>query len=176
MVEDKWKKTMPTMSHIEEEISNMLDIPDDELSDEQRATMDAYLDELGDQEASKVDGFAAFIRQEAARADYLSNESKRLASRARAAIAKIDRMKARYLYIMQKHGLKKIRGEVYTLSVRSTKVVNVTPDAIAKLDDCYIRRIPETIEPDKRRIMDALKNGVDVPGCSLGTSENLQIR
>ena len=38
---------MPTFETIQEEIAGMLSIPDDELTDEQRAAMDAYLDELG---------------------------------------------------------------------------------------------------------------------------------
>lgn len=59
---------MPSFSEIQEEIQNMLEISDEELNDEQKAAMDAYLDELATQEAAKVDGFAQYIKLETARA------------------------------------------------------------------------------------------------------------
>ena len=49
---------MPNFADIQTEIAAMLDIPDEELTDEQRQVMEDYLDELGVAEAAKVDGFA----------------------------------------------------------------------------------------------------------------------
>ena len=51
---------MPSFSDIQDEISSMLSIPDEELTDDQRAAMAAYLDELAGQEADKVDAFGSF--------------------------------------------------------------------------------------------------------------------
>ena len=51
---------MPSFSNILDEISAMLSIPDEELTDEQRAAMDAYLNDLARAEADKVDAFGSF--------------------------------------------------------------------------------------------------------------------
>ena len=165
---------MPTMQQIEEEISAMLDIPDDELTEEQRQAMDAYLDELAQAEADKVDAFASFIRQETARAKFLKEEAARLASKARTAENRIAYLKARYLTIMQQAGLSRIKGNAYALSIRSTPTVQV--DDPAALDDFFCRIIPARREPDKRVILEKLRDGGTLPGCRLVANESLQIR
>ncbi len=50
---------MPTFAEIQEEIRNMLDIPDEELDEDQNAAMDEYLNELAKQESEKIDSFAS---------------------------------------------------------------------------------------------------------------------
>lgn len=90
----------PTFAQIQAEITAMLDIPDDELDESQRQAMDAYLEELGIQEAAKIDGFAQFIRLESMRADSLREESRRLAVRAKTAENRIGFLKNHYLEIM----------------------------------------------------------------------------
>ena len=52
---------MPSFVAIQDEISAMLSVPDEDLTDEQRALMCEYLDELGSQEQDKVDAFAQFV-------------------------------------------------------------------------------------------------------------------
>ena len=165
---------MPSFQNIEEEISSMLAIPDEDLTDAQRAALDAYLDELGDQEASKIDSFASFIRAETARAKYYREESQRLASKARTAEERIGFLKHKYLCTMQSAGLTKIAGNAYSLSIRHTPSVEVTD--VDRLDDLYVRIIPARREPDKKTIGEALKGGVDVPGCRIVMSDSLQIR
>ena len=165
---------MSTMQQIEEEISNMLEIPDEELTDEQRTAMDQYLDELADQEADKVDRFAAFIREEAAHAKFLKEESQRLASKARTAESRIGFLKSRYLSILQEHGLSKVRGNIYSLSIRNTPSVQV--DDVSVLDDLYCRIVPEKREADKKAIAEYLKGGGTLPGCSIVQTTSLIIK
>ena len=165
---------MPTMQQIEEEISNMLEIPDEELTDEQRAAMDQYLDELATQEADKIDRFAAFIREESAHAKFMREESQRLASKARNAENRINYLKYKYLSIMQEHGLEKIKGQAYSLSIKHTPTAVIEDES--NLDDLYCRIVPAKREPDKKVILEALKGGVEIPGCKLVQSDSLQIR
>ena len=163
---------MPTFSTIEQEISNMLDIPDDELNEEQRLALDSYLEELGSQEQEKVDNFAQFIRIEGARAEALKVEAARLASKARTASNRIAYLKQRYLDTMQRNGLQKVRGQIYALSVRATDIVSITnQDA---LPEQYIR-VKTTIEPDKVALKAALKEGQEIPGAALSQSFSLQV-
>lgn len=164
---------MPTFEQIQEEISAMLSIPDEDLTDEQRAAMDAYLNELAGQEADKVDAFGQFLRLETARAKALSEESQRLASKARTSKGRLSWLKSRYLDTMQAVGLRKVSGNVYTLSVRNADAVEID-DAWA-LPDLYVRR-KEIVEPDKAVLRESLKAGIDVPGARLVKTQSLQVR
>ena len=109
--------------------------------------------------------FAAFIREESARAKYYREESQRLASKARNAEGRISYLKHKYLGILQEHGIEKIKGNAYSVSIRHTPSAFVEDDA--NLDDLYVRVIPAKREPDKRIILEALKGGVEIPGCRL---------
>lgn len=164
---------MPNFADIQEEIAAMLDIPDEELTDEQRQAMEDYLDELGVTEAAKVDGFAQFIRMETAGIEALKEESKRLAAKARTRENRIAYLKGRYLGVMQEHGLKKISGKVYALSLRASERVAVT----AMVDSLPHEYVHEKVsrEPDKLAIRDDLKAGKTIPGCELTTAYSLQI-
>lgn len=167
----------PSFAKIQEEIANMLDIPDEELTDEQKQLMDVYLEELGQQEASKVDGFAGFIRKQIAIAEAIKAESDHLAAKAKTTMNKIDRLKSHYLAVMQSHGLKKINGNIYSIGVRENTRVEITDiDALINEDDPDFIKKEVTYKPDKKNIKEALKEGINVPGCALGKSYSLNIR
>ena len=161
-----------TFNSLEEEISAMLSVPDEDLTDEQRAAMCEYLDELGTAEAAKIDGFAQFVRLESARADALKAEAQRLANRARTAANRIAYLKMRYMQALQEAGLQRLKGSVYSLSIRGTDVVQVTDDKALPVD--YVRT-KTIIEPDKAAIKAALKEGQEIPGAELTKSYSLQV-
>lgn len=163
---------MPKLTDILEEIRAMLDVNDDELSDEQRDLMDAYLDELGTQEADKVDAIGQFFRIESARVDALKAEANRLAARAKTAQNRLDFLRMRYLQAMQVAGLQKVRGQVYSMSVRSTDVVQITNTVI--LPEQYVTEKTEIV-PNKVAIRDALKQGREIPGAQLAKSYSLRV-
>lgn len=163
-----------SFDHIQQEISAMLSVNDEDLTEEQKKAMDEYLSELGDQEATKIDSFSAFVREETARALYYKEEAKRLANKAKNAENRIGFLKAKYLDIMRENGVSKIKGNAYTLSIRH--IPHVVVDDDAKLDDLYMRIIPEKREPDKVVIREALKGGVSIPGCRIEETDSLQIR
>lgn len=164
---------MPKFSDICDEISSMLSIPDEDLTDEQRAAMEEYLNDLAGQEADKVDAFGSFIRVESARAEACKKEAQRLANKAKTAEGRISYLKHLYLCTMQSNGLKKVQGSAYTLSIREADSVDVTD--VAALPDMYIRR-KESVEPDKTVLKEALKGGLEIPGATLVKTSSLQIR
>ena len=45
--------TIPSFDAIQQEIANILDIPDEELTDEQRLAVEDYLNELGDRKPKR---------------------------------------------------------------------------------------------------------------------------
>ena len=164
---------MPSFEQIQDEISAMLSIPDEDLTDEQRAAMDAYLNDLAKAEANKVDAFGQFVRLESAKADACKKEAQRLANKAKTAEGRISYLKHLYLCTMQSNGLKKVQGNAYTLSVRESYRVDVTD--ISALPDLYLRR-KEIVEPDKVVLREALKGGVNIPGAALVKAQHLQIQ
>ena len=163
---------MPSFVAIQEEVRAMLDIDESELSDEQRETLCAYLDELGDQEQAKVDAFAQFVKLESARAEALKAEAQRLANKARTAADRISFLKSRYLDAMQRNGLRQVRGQVYALSIRATDIVTITNEVM--LPERFVVE-KTTIVPDKLAIKDALKKGEDIPGAILDKSYSLRV-
>ena len=161
---------MPSFADIQHEISNILNLAEEELTDEQRALFDAYANELADQEEEKIDGFVSWLRAEQARADYLKEEAKRLQGMARNTERKLDRLKDYYRHVMQSNGLKKVAGKVYSCSVRSCPIVLVdNEEAVPK--EFWKTKVETSI--DKTAVRDALKSGAVVPGCSLGKSYSL---
>lgn len=166
--------TIPSFEAIQQEIANILDIPDEELTDDQKLAVEDYLNELAAQEAGKVDGFAQFVRLEEAHTKSMKEEAKRLASRAKTAENRLSYLKAKYLGIMHSNGLRKVQGNAYTLSVRESKAV-VVPEDLSGLDEIFLRR-KEIVEADKAVIKEALAAGQSIPGCELRTNYSLQIR
>lgn len=164
---------MTTFSNIQDEISSMLSIPDEDLTDEQRAAMDAYLNDLAGAESDKVDAFGQFVRLESAKADACKKEAQRLANKAKTAEGRISYLKHLYLCTMQSNGLKKVQGSAYTLSIREADSVDVTD--INALPDLYLRR-KETVEPDKVVLREALKGGICIPGAALVKTQSLIVR
>lgn len=167
---------MATFEGIQEEISSMLSVPDEELTDEQHAAMAAYLDELGSQESAKVDSFAQFVRLETARAEAMKEESKRLAARAKTVSNRLDYLRGRYAGIMLEHGLKKVQGNVYSITLGKSERVEA-PANVADLPPEFVKvKVEETREPDKTAIKSAIKEGRDIPGCSIKTFYRVQVR
>lgn len=164
---------MPSFEQIQDEISAMLSIPDEDLTDEQRAAMDAYLNDLARAEADKVDAFGQFVRIESAKADACKKEAQRLANKAKTAEGRISYLKHLYLCTMQTNGLKKVQGSSYTLSIREADSVDVTD--INALPDLYLRK-KETVEPDKLMLREALKGGICIPGATLVKTQSLMVR
>jgi len=163
---------MPTFREIQDEIRNIMDVPTDQMDEDQKAAWDAYADELGCQEQDKVDGYGQFRVLEKARAEALAAEGKRLLARSKSILNNLDYLDGRYLGAMQEHGLKKVNGQVYSISVRATDVVEVTDeDALPE----EFRRTTVTVAPDKVAIKDALKQGFSIPGAQLAKSYSLRV-
>ena len=177
------KQKLPSFSAIQSEIENILETYDNpnndlgeysmQLNDEQRAELDAYLEMLGTQEAEKVDGFAQFIKMSESQQAALKAEADRLLKRARSIENTRNFLKSRYLEVMERHGLKKVSGRTYTLSRRATKCVQIVDESIVPVG---VKREKTIVEPDKRVIMEMLKDGKEVPGCQLAESVSLQVK
>ena len=164
---------LPTFDHIEEELSAMLSIPDEELTEEQKLDLEQYLDELAGQEADKIDRFCQFVRIETERAEAIKEESRRLARKAQTGQSRIDYIKARYLNIMQQHGVRKVSGKVYTASVRESQAVAIEDQNAIPAE---FWKVKEERTVDKVMVKNHIKAGQVVPGCSLIPTYSLLTR
>ena len=177
------KQKLPSFEAIQAEIQNILETYDNPnndlgeysltLNEDQQAELDAYLEMLGTQESEKVDGFAQFIKMSEAQQAALKAEADRLLKRAKALENTRNFLKSRYLEVMERHGLRKVSGSTYTLSRRATKCVQINNEEDIP-DELWREKV--TREPDKRVIMEMLKDGHEVPGCQLAESVSLQVR
>ena len=164
---------MPKLSDIELEITNVLDVDESELNEEQFAALDGYLEELAGQEKEKVDGFAQFCRLQGERISALEAESKRLARRAKSLERGMNYLKISYLATMQRHGLQKLNGNVYAVSIRKTPVVRIE-DEKAIPNEYWVEKVERSV--NKSMIKDAIKAGQEVPGACMAESYSLQVR
>lgn len=177
------KQKLPSFANIQDEIQNILDTFDSpendlteystELNDAQKQELDDYLTLLAEQESDKVDGFGQYLLMQKKKMEDLKEESSRLAQRAKSIDNTCNYLKTRYLQIMEKHGLKKVQGKLYTLSRRCSKVVVIEDE---KLLPQELWREKVTREPMRQDIKALLSVGKKVPGCRLGESVSLQVR
>ena len=106
----------------------------------------------------------------------MKEESKRLAARAKTVSNRIDYLRGMYASIMLEHGLKKVKGGVYEVALSKSERVEV-PVHTDGLPQEFVRvKVEETREPDKTAIKAAIKEGREIPGCSLKTIYKVQVR
>lgn len=168
---------MATMRDIQAEIRNVLDAVEDgaELTDEQRAQIDEYLAELATAEADKVDAFAAVLRREKARVDFLKGEEKRVSSRRASVERAVEHMRSRYLAVMVEAGRDKIKGNTSSIGVQ-TRAVLVVDDA-SRLPATLRDEVTTTIyQPRRAEIERALSDGAEVPGAHIEERQHLVVR
>lgn len=159
------------------EIRDNLSIPDEELTFEQKKTLEEHLDALVDLESQHVDNFSQFVTLNLGQADVLEQEGKRLIERAKAIRNRVALVKSHFLAVMQSERIKKISGSVYTVSIgNSTRVeIPALESEIEKLPIDYVRYITK-VEADKNAIKEDLKLGREIPGCKLVETHFLRIR
>jgi hypothetical protein len=144
----------------------------EETGGEIDAATAAELDALDMDRKDKIGNLARYVKNLRASADAVSAEAKRLREREATTMAKADRLEA-YLADMIP-GEKYEDGAVRVSWRRSERiVVDCTVDSLpAKL----VRVIPEKREPDKEAIKLAFKRGVRIPGVSVVSVNNIQVK
>lgn len=168
---------MATFEDIQQEIRNVMDyidtLSDEETTDEQRQSIDAYLAELGTAEADKVDGFGFIIRALNDSAANARDLAAHFIAKAKSREAAADRLKNYYLQSMQRHGLNKVKGDAFSISRSSRCSVRI--DNLNDIPSEYVTT-ETVITPNKRLISDAIKAGNNIPGARLENREFISIR
>ena len=153
--------------------AQLLDLADSAVDDGDLAAIRDTLESLIDPIEEKIERCARVVRSIDLDAGIIREEEKRLASRRRAMEASIGRIKLYMHESMEKCGLTKCKGELFTVSIQNnppTVVLDVEP---AKLPADY-QRI--TIEANKTAIGEDLKAGKKLDCAHLEVTKGLRIR
>ena len=162
---------MPSFRQISEELNNMLEIAQSELTPEQQGELAAYTAELEEQAEEKIDAFCGWIKEQSARIEAIKSEANRLAAKARVMQNNIDSLKAHYLFTLDQLGKTKAQGKIYTIGKRkSVKCVVFDPDILPKE---YVTMTPKI---ELAEIKTAIKSGTSVPGAELRENYSLSIK
>lgn len=159
---------MPTLYELTGSYRALLDAAEDVDSDLLADTMESITDAI----ESKAEGYAAVIREIETDADKLKTEIDRLTRRRQAYENNAKRLKTNLQQAMDISGHRKIKGKLFTISIRNNAPHVVLNDE-SKLP-AYLTEVVRT--PDKKAIMAELKANKEVPGATLEQSKSLQIR
>ncbi|WP_199425800.1 siphovirus Gp157 family protein [Thermaerobacillus caldiproteolyticus] len=137
---------------------------------------DALVDTLESlQEAieDKVENIAKLIKNLEADVKVIKEEEQRLADRRRSIESKIVRLKEYLQQQLEVAGLQKVKRPTITVAIQNN------PPSVEIADEKLIPSefmIPQDPKIDKKAILERLKNGEWVPGCSLKQTRGVRIR
>lgn len=119
----------------------------------------------------KIEGYCQIIGQYKAEIDMYSSEIKRLTAKKQTATNAVECMKKALLSFMEISGEEKIKAGCFSVSVRTSKSVNITD--IEKVPEEYIR---VKKEPDKTAIGELLKQGETLDYAEYVTNKGVIIK
>lgn len=139
-------------------------------------TLTDTLDSMGGELQVKAQSVACFIRNLEASAAAIKEAEAQMAARRKALENKAARVKDYLLASMMVAGVEKVECPLFKLAVRDNPaaVEVYQPELIPAQ---YMRQPePPPAVPDKAAIKEALKDGIEVPGCRLTQGKRLEIR
>ena len=172
---------MPSLLDIEKTINDTLTTYADtaeggvseEFLDEFMAEFEQVMKSLGEAEADKIDGYGSFVSKLTAEEDRLDIIIKNLQARKKSTASKIKGIKAHLLFTLDHFGVKRIKGNVFIATIRTSKFVLL--DENIELPSEYTKT-KVIIEPDKVMITEALKAGEEIDGASFQELKSVTIK
>ena len=155
---------MANLYDIQRGITDCVDEETGEVIDFEK--LSALTMELGE----KIENIALWIKNLEADAEAFKREEEAFEERKKAAANKAESLRR---YLDTALNGQKFATERVSVSFRSSKAVQIAENT--ELPAEYIKTKVEKL-PDKKKIGDALKNGISVPGCALVTNRNMQIK
>jgi replicative superfamily II helicase len=131
------------------------------------------LESLQDAIEDKVENIAKLIKNLEADAKIIKEEEQRLADRRRSIESKVARLKEYLQEQLEVAGLQKVKRATITVAIQNN------PPSVEIADEKLIPSefmIPQNPKIDKQAILERLKNGETVPGCSLKQTKGVRIR
>lgn len=134
----------------------------------------ALLEEYGAALPQKVDRVAEFVKACDGEVTLIEREIERLQARKRQRQGAKRRALDMALRYLQAHQVDSVRGQYNTLArQRNAPSARVLDEALLPAE--FVRLV-QSVEVDKRRVLEALKAGQAVPGAVLEQGEHLRLR
>jgi len=149
--------------------AQLLEMADDMESDALVDTLEALQGEIEE----KAENIAKLVKNLEADAKIIKEEEQRLAERRRAIEAKVERLKAYLQEQLEVAGLQKVKRPTITVAIQNN------PPSVEIADEKLIPSefmIPQPAKIDKKAILERLKNGEEIPGCSIKQTKGVRIR
>jgi hypothetical protein len=153
-----------------EALDALLDETGGDVSDPKvEAAITAWLDETQGDFSEKVDSYCGLIRTMQGRAAVRKEESERLMKRVKADENAAKRLADRLKLALELRQDRKLETRRYTVSiVANGGAVPVEIDPGVSVPREFCRVVPETVEPDKKALAEALAGGAKIEGVRLG--------
>lgn len=121
----------------------------------------------------KAENTAKVLKTIEAQIEVIRQEEKRLANRRKELENSVTRIKQYLENNLREVGMKKIKGNIFTISIQKN------PPSIEVINENLIPEkymVIKPPEPNKKEILNALKNGEQIDGVELKQTESLRIR
>lgn len=132
-----------------------------------------YLNSIEVQIREKSSNIVMYAQNLNLTAEGIDNEIERLKELRDSYKKKAQRLKDYISWVLQENDIKLVESELFRLSFRKSESVEVYD--ITQLPESFLKVKIEK-NPDKDMIKKAIKSGVEVPGATVVTKQNLQIK
>ena len=131
------------------------------------------LESITDAIEEKADGYGKVIKNIEAQIEAIKNEEKRLVDRRKSLESSVKRLKDSLYESMKLTETKRIKSELFTFNIQ-----NNPPSLNIENEDAipFEYYQPQAPKLDKRELLNAIKNGLEVEGVSIKQGESLRIR
>ena len=176
---------MSTLYAITDEIKSLASMIDEmttdengnqrELTDEDKKVLIDLIDAVQGDFSAKAERICRFRANLLANSTAAKTESDRLNKIAKSEGNKADSLKWLLETCMIRAGMEKVDAGTFKLAIQRNppSVFIAVP---SEIPEDYQRIIPEVREPDKKKILEAMKAGEKVPGAMLTQGSSLRIR
>lgn len=118
--------------------------------------------------SAKLEDYVHVCKSFEAEIAMYDTEIKRLQENKRILQNRIEYMKDKMIEYMQATNQKTAAAGTFKVKLNESKSCEITDESLIPME--YMREIPAKLEPDKREMLKALKNGEKISGASLKTS------
>ena len=131
------------------------------------------LESITDAIEEKADGYGKVIKNIEAQIEAIKNEEKRLADRRKSLESSVKRLKDSLYESMKVTETKRIKSELFTFNIQ-----NNPPSLNIENEDAipFEYYQPQAPKLDKKELLNAIKNGLEIEGVSIKQGEGLRIR
>ena len=131
------------------------------------------LESITDAIEEKADGYGKVIKNIEAQIEAIKNEEKRLSDRRKSLESNVRRLKDSLYESMKLTKTKRIKSELFTFNIQ-----NNPPSLNIENEDAipFEYYQPQAPKLDKKELLNAIKNGLEIEGVSIKQGESLRIR